>query len=485
MEKICKRIALLAFVFVTAIIVLAKGDELSVKASTYKCELSVKNVGYNTITLSADTEYYVYEGVAIYRSTSKNGNYEKIKIIEKYANNWTFKDTKLVSGKVYYYKAVPFYKYGSKRQYNDETNVVGARPKLGDVKIKKAESRSADSILVTWNRVEGSSGYEIYRSEKAKGGYKLIKKVSKSKSVRYTDKNLSVGKRYYYIVKAYRNTNAKTLYSRGSKKVSAVVVPCKPGRPSIKVYGPTSENVSWAPAKGAQSYTVYRAKNNSKSYKKVMTTTATSYTFGDVTNGVYYSYKIKANVKVNGKYVRSEFSKERGGYVDYYTYDNESYTHRMKRIHYSEANYGSQAAAENNQTTITIAVWDFDDKGNKVTKYKSFKVNKYLADSVKAAFNEIYNGKEKFPIHDIGAYSWRGDNSTSEHCLGMAIDINANENYMIDGDTIMAGSLYKPYENPYSIPVNGEVAKILKKYGFYQGDWGYRKDYMHFSYFGG
>ena len=56
---------------------------------------------------------------------------------------------------------------------------------------------------------------------------------------------------------------------------------------------------------------------------------------------------------------------------------------------------------------------------------------------------------------------------------------------MMDGDTVVVGSFWKPYENPYSIPVDGEVATILKKYGFYQGDWGYRKDYMHFSYFGG
>ena len=42
------------------------------------------------------------------------------------------------------------------------------------------------------------------------------------------------------------------------------------------------------------------------------------------------------------------------------------------------------------------------------------------------------------------------------------------------------GSLYKPYENPYS--VTKEVVNIFRKYNF---GWGASfNDYMHFSYFG-
>lgn len=478
-----KRFAVIVAIIV--IMAIAAGYPAEAKADTSQCNAVIKSVGYNTVTINANTGNYWHSGVAIFRSTSKNSGYKKIKVIERYGNSWTYRDTKLKSGKVYYYKIQTFEKYSKKRYYGVASAIAGARPKLGAASIKKVTSKNADSALITWNRVEGSTGYEIYRSDKAKGGYTLIKKVDRSKSVRYTDKGLTVGKRYYYIVKAYRNTTGKTVYAGGSKKVSVVIAPCKPGRPSIVVYGPTSENVSWAPARGAQSYTIYRAEGNSNSYRKVMTTKATSYTFGDVNNGIYYSYKVKANVKIGNKCIRSEFSKAKGGYVDYYTYDNESFEHREKRIHYSEANYGTQAASEQNQVTITIRVWDFDSNGNKVTKNKSFKVNKYISESVKQAFEEIYNGNEKFPIHEIGAYSWRGDNSTSEHCLGIAIDINSNENCMMDGDTVVAGSFWKPYENPYSIPLDGEVARILKKYGFYQGDWGYRKDYMHFSYFGG
>ena len=91
-----------------------------------------------------------------------------------------------------------------------------------------------------------------------------------------------------------------------------------------------------------------------------------------------------------------------------------------------------------------------------------------------------YNNKEKQVIHDIGCYSYRA----GEHMYGLAIDVNANENYMIDGKKVLAGSYWKPKKDPYSIPNNSQFVKIMKRYGFYRGAWGKRKDYMHFSYFG-
>lgn len=105
--------------------------------------------------------------------------------------------------------------------------------------------------------------------------------------------------------------------------------------------------------------------------------------------------------------------------------------------------------------------------------------------SIKEMFKEIYKSKERFPIHEIGCYSWRGKNSSSEHCEGLAFDINSNENYMIQGKKVLAGSFWKPKKNRYSIPLNCKLVKILEKYGFHRGLWGSRRDYMHFSYFGG
>ena len=140
------------------------------------------------------------------------------------------------------------------------------------------------------------------------------------------------------------------------------------------------------------------------------------------------------------------------------------------------------AAAQ--MTSVTVRVWDFDSSGEKVTKTMTVQVHRNLAATVEAIFEEIYNGEERFPIHYLGGFSNGG---RSEHTIGCAIDINPEENYYYNpntGETV--GSHWKPGEDPYSIPLDGEVARIFEKYGFRQGAYwnSGTKDYMHFSYFG-
>ncbi|MDR0889865.1 MAG: S-layer homology domain-containing protein [Oscillospiraceae bacterium] len=152
------------------------------------------------------------------------------------------------------------------------------------------------------------------------------------------------------------------------------------------------------------------------------------------------------------------------------------------RVYYASA---GQAAAQADMVPISILVWDFNSAGEKVTKTMWLDVHKNLVPTVKAIFEEIYNGEEQFPIHAVGGFRW--GSGKSEHNIGAAIDINPEENYYCDpnGNAIV-GKYWKPGEDPYSIPPNGDVVNAFAKYGFTQGIYwrsGY-KDYMHFSYFG-
>ena len=169
-------------------------------------------------------------------------------------------------------------------------------------------------------------------------------------------------------------------------------------------------------------------------------------------------------------------------------FSGESYESRCARIFGAGSTYhryASESEAASHQTTITIPIWKLSG-GKKVSSTASLTVNSGIADTVKQIFQEIYESKEKFPIKDIGGYNWRGDNSSSEHCLGLAIDINWNENYMCSNDgTAQTGSYWRPGEDPYSIAADSDVVAIFNKYGFvWGGTWNSKKDYMHFSYFG-
>lgn len=154
--------------------------------------------------------------------------------------------------------------------------------------------------------------------------------------------------------------------------------------------------------------------------------------------------------------------------------------------------YGEVTTQEEAQAvleTVTVKVWRMDKDGNKTPGTLDLTVHKAIVDKVWSVFEEIFNGKEQFPIRDAGAYSWRAPMSSgrlSEHNWGTAIDINANENYCIYSDGSTIGEYWKPGEDPYSIPPDGEVVRIFRKYGFTWGGnaWDNPKDFMHFSYMG-
>lgn len=148
--------------------------------------------------------------------------------------------------------------------------------------------------------------------------------------------------------------------------------------------------------------------------------------------------------------------------------------------------YATAEIAKAAMTMVTVDVWVLTASGSKVPGKRSVMVNKAISETVKQIFKEIFEGPEKYPVKDIGGYAWRSS-PTSEHRWGLAIDINANENYMIRKDgTIVAGSFWKPGENPYSIKPYGDVVTAFKKYGFsWGGDaWSMSNDYMHFSFLG-
>lgn len=267
--------------------------------------------------------------------------------------------------------------------------------------------------------------------------------------------------------------------------------PDTPSIQSVKQTAATKASVKWSKVSGADSYVVYRSTSKNGTYKKVKTITngkTVSYTNSGLSSGKTYHFKVKACRKVEGKNYYSAYSSSKSRSMTAFGYKGESYKSKCQRIFGTNSykRYASSKAASKDMTTVSVKVWDLNSSGKKYSKTMSFKIHKKIAPTVKQIFAEIYNGKEKFPIHDLGGYSWRGNSSSSEHNQGLAIDINANENAMIrksDGK-VLAGKFYKPGKNPYSIPAGGDVVKAFEKYGFDWGDWSKTVDYMHFSYFG-
>lgn len=172
---------------------------------------------------------------------------------------------------------------------------------LGSTVVSSSSSYSA--ITVKWNKVEGASGYRVYRSASKSSGYKIIKTITSAQTCSYADKSTTFNKTYYYKVEAYRTENGQTIYGpqsavRAQKKTVAAPTVTKVSTSANAV------KLTWKKVKGASGYIVYRSSSENGKYKKIATVkkaSATSYRNTNLSSSKTYYYKVKAYRTVKKK----------------------------------------------------------------------------------------------------------------------------------------------------------------------------------------
>lgn len=172
-------------------------------------------------------------------------------------------------------------------------------------KIKAAAN--VTSAKVSWTSVSGASGYQIYRSTK-KGSTGIRVASPSVKTSSWTDKNLLIGKTYYYKVRAYKKNGSKTTYGKFSG--SFAVTP-KPAVPTFKLSALNNGiKVTWNKASGASGYKIYRATSKNGTYKVIKNAKSTErcYTSKYLKDKKTYYYKMRSYKVVNGKNVYSKYS---------------------------------------------------------------------------------------------------------------------------------------------------------------------------------
>lgn len=163
---------------------------------------------YNTVNIS-------WEGIAgaevyeIARGESPDGEFETVKTTAQES----YKDTVKVTGKTYYYKvrAVAYTGENVKAE-GDYCEPLAVKTSMAKPVIKKVKA-AKKKATVTWKKVGGAEGYEIYRATKKSGKYVKVKTINKASTVKFVNKKLKKGKSYFYKIKAFNTVDGQKVYT--------------------------------------------------------------------------------------------------------------------------------------------------------------------------------------------------------------------------------------------------------------------------------
>lgn len=171
----------------------------------------VVSAGYNALKLN----WSKVNGANGYRVYVKvNGQWKAL----GNTKSTTYVHKKLEIGKSYTYtvKAYKNTKSGTVWSSYDKKGITG-KAALSAPSLRKAKRTSAKKATLSWKKVNGASGYVVYRKTN-NGRWQIVKKITKRNITSFTDKKLSKGKKYTYTVRAYRTVGKKNIYSGYNKK---------------------------------------------------------------------------------------------------------------------------------------------------------------------------------------------------------------------------------------------------------------------------
>ena len=184
-------------------------------------------------------------------------------------------------------------------------------PTLSKPSISKVTSKGYKSLKITWKKVSGAAGYEVYRAASQKGTYKLVSTRNGGNNVSYTNGKLKTGKKYFYKVRAFGTVNGKKLYSPYSAVKSGKPVPATVKVTAVKNLSGNRIQLKWKKVKGANGYQIYRATKKNGKYKNIKTIKKGStlkFVDSGLTKNKTYYYKIRAYRTVNKTKVLGTFS---------------------------------------------------------------------------------------------------------------------------------------------------------------------------------
>ena len=231
-------------------------------------------------------------GYAIYQSTD-GSNYTLVANLP--AGTSSYKVANLASGTQYYFQIRAGIAGSDGSMIYEKKSaapvvLTATKPATpASVTVKSTKS----TIKLSWKKVTGASGYQVYQYDADEDAYVQIATISGATKKTYTVKKLKAAKTYRFKVRSYKTVDGKKVYSKYSAVIYAATTP---GKVTKLRYSAKKNSITltWAKVKGATGYIVYRYDSTTGKYKKLKTVKTNKYFHSNLKSNKTFQYKVVA-----------------------------------------------------------------------------------------------------------------------------------------------------------------------------------------------
>ncbi|MBE5935422.1 MAG: hypothetical protein E7262_06480 [Lachnospiraceae bacterium] len=176
-------------------------------------ELNKTRLVYNsTSSSSIKLAWYTVTGATgyeLFKYNSASKAYKKIAILP--ASKTVYLDTGLQPLSKNYYVVRAYKKVNDETMYAEYSEKLAAYVAPGKVTNVSTIAEVGRKVLISWNKVQNASGYQVYVADAQNGNYRLMSNIA-PQYLRIRVVDVPTNKTFYYKVRSYKKIDGKILY---------------------------------------------------------------------------------------------------------------------------------------------------------------------------------------------------------------------------------------------------------------------------------